>query len=354
MRFSVTIYSHILDLYDLTDGKHLHTLQHLHTFGLRAQCANVYTASSVEQLQEITQFLAHKPYLVLGEGSNTVFVQDYPYSIVRNTIRGVVHTEDEQNHYLSVGAGENWHALVIYCMQKGIGGFENLALIPGTVGAAPIQNIGAYGVEINRFISSVDFINTQTNTLQSIQGKDCKFAYRDSLFKRQTLNSRIITHVHFRLPKQYELVLNYGPLHALGDCKAIDVFNAVIKVREEKLPSVKQFGNAGSFFKNPVISFAHFQSLSEQYQDMPSYIVSETERKVPAAWLIDHLGFKGKVLGDISCHSKQPLVLVNLGDGKGQDLLQLARNIKSRVYEVFGIELENEVRLIGKQGLIIL
>lgn len=339
----------------------LPTLTHLHTFALPASCKNIKTFSSLESLINILDSLDNTPYIVLGEGSNTVFTQDYAASVLLNKMLGIIKSEDKNNFYLSVGAGENWHKLVSYCMAKNIGGFENLALIPGTVGAAPIQNIGAYGVEVERFITSVEFLDTASLTLKVLDHSECEFAYRDSIFKRQSLNRRIITKVNFRLAKKYPLEISYGPLASLESPTAQSVYEQVIKTRKDKLPSVSELGNAGSFFKNPVIDQSLFSQLQKHYPHMPFYMLpsevgtnDKQHVKIPAAWLIDTLGFKGSRQGNIGCHVHQALVLVNLGGGVGDDLLILARKIRDEVYAKFGIYLENEVRLMGEQGLITL
>lgn len=317
------------------------------------------TAESVNSLKDAVDALGDKSFLVMGEGSNTVFVDDYSSAILLNKIKGIECSEDHQAHYLCVGAGENWHQLVVFCMANNIGGFENLALIPGTVGASPIQNIGAYGVEIEKFIEKVEFLDTRTGELAYFTHNKCEFAYRDSVFKRQALNARIITRVFFTLPKQYLLETSYGPLaglHEIAEPTAKDVYETVIAVRQSKLPNPDELGNAGSFFKNPVISKEHFDKISATNAEsvIPHFEAGEAQVKVPAAWLIDQLGFKGKRYGDIGCHVNQPLVLVNYGQGKGSDLLRLARDIKQSVQAHFDITLENEVRLVGKGGLIVL
>jgi len=336
----------------------LDSLKSLHTFALAADCSQVKTINSVDSLIRCLKAFkgdsCANNYLVLGEGSNTVFVDDYPYLVLLNRIRGIELSENTKEYYMSVGAGENWHQLVKFCVEKNIGGFENLALIPGTVGAAPIQNIGAYGVEIEQFIDKVEFLDTTTLSIHSLTKQECEFAYRDSVFKRQSLNSRIITRVFFRLPKQHQLTTNYGPLAKLLSPSISEIYKAVINIRQSKLPNVNILGNAGSFFKNPLVTKAHFSSLQNKYSDMVSYPADKEHVKVPAAWLIDKLGFKGKQIGDIACHINQPLVLVNLGKGKGSDLLALAREIRNSVQKEFDITLENEVRLMGNQGLIAL
>jgi len=340
----------------------LYSLKHLHTFALPASCNAVSTFNSVESLKKIVSSLDNTSYIVLGEGSNTVFTQDYSAHVLLNKLLGIVKTEDQNNYYLSVGAGENWHSLVMFCMKNNIGGFENLALIPGSVGAAPIQNIGAYGVEVERFITSVEFLDTNKLSLDQLGHDECQFAYRDSVFKRQDLNERIITKVNFTLPKVYSLETSYGPLASIQNPTAHSIYHQVMNTRNEKLPNVNELGNAGSFFKNPVISMSDFSILQNKYPKIPFYKQankaheddSELAIKIPAAWLIDQLGFKGSRQGNIGCHVHQALVLVNLGGGKGTDLLILARKIRDSVRDKFGITLENEVRLMGEKGLITL
>ncbi len=289
---------------------------------------------------------------MLGDGSNTVFVEDIKTPILLNKIKGVEYSKHNDLHKLRVGAGENWHQLVTKCICQEINGFENLALIPGSVGAAPIQNIGAYGIEIKKFISSVEFYDTLKNEVQHFTNEECRFGYRDSIFKHQKRNHRIITHVNFTLPNHYELVTSYAPLDRISSPTARSIYDTVINVRKEKLPDPSQFGNAGSFFKNPVISRSLFESIQKIYPNIPHYTAASDKVKVPAAWLIDTLGFKGKQYGNVACHHKQPLVLINLGDAKGGDLVAFAKIIKQSVIDNFGIYLENEVQIIGRQGLI--
>lgn len=293
-----------------------------------------------------------KRIIVLGGGSNTVFIEDFPSLVLINKIKGIDVQETGENYKLRVGAGENWHSLVSYCIEENMGGFENLALIPGTVGAAPIQNIGAYGIEIERFIETVEFYDTISGTFECFSNKECQFAYRDSIFKTQKTNHRIITHVNFILPKSYTFETSYGPLRELKVVNAKTIFQHVIKIRQSKLPDPNILGNAGSFFKNPIVSVSQLRDIQKQYKDIPFYRLSDELVKIPAAWLIDTLQFKGKRLGDIECYIRQPLVLVNHGNGTGADLLALAREIKDTVLIQFGILLENEVRLIGANGIV--
>jgi UDP-N-acetylmuramate dehydrogenase len=332
----------------------LTTLKHSHTFGFNASCANIHYIDSLSSLKAHYQFDVRPPEYILGEGSNTVFVEDFDGDIVLNRLKGRVHNENELYHFLSVGSGENWHDLVSWTLANEIYGFENLALIPGTVGAAPIQNIGAYGVEVEKFIDSVEYLDLTDKTIKLINNESCQFGYRDSIFKHELFGRCFITSVNFTLPKKHTVNATYAPLDKLINPSSIDVFNKVIEVRKSKLPNPKIQGNAGSFFKNPVISREKLHSLLATHSKIPYFEINESEVKVPAAWLIDQLGFKGKEYRGVRCHDNQPLVLVNLGDGDGEGLLMLAKEIIHTTKQAFGIDLENEVRLVGRQGLVTL
>lgn len=327
------------------------SLSSLHTFGLTNSCRNLTHLTDVEQVEQVLLSDPDK-HFIIGGGSNCVFVEDFDGTIVKNDIRGRIASVGDSHVNLEVGAGENWHQLVVWCLDNGIYGLENLALIPGTVGAAPIQNIGAYGVEIASFIDYVAFYDFETRQLQRLRKEDCQFGYRESIFKRQLDGKMIIVEVGLCLPRVWQGVSHYGELAAMTNPSAKDIFNKVVEIRQAKLPDPEKLGNAGSFFKNPVISIGHYQELQEQWPEIPHYPVSEEQVKVPAAWLIDQLGFKGKTRNGIRCHPTQSLVLTNLGMGKGEDLLGLAREIRDSVQHSFAIELENEVRLVGKGGLI--
>ncbi len=307
-----------------------------------------------EDLQAQFNELNNAAFYILGEGSNTVFLEDYQGTVIKPAFMGIDLEYTETHYRLKVGAGENWHQLVLWCMQHQIYGLENLALIPGTVGAAPIQNIGAYGVEIEQFIYQVDYYDLSEQSHKSLDSQGCEFAYRDSVFKKRLADKVVITSVTFAVPKNWQAVVHYGELKELFELSAIDIFNKVVEVRQSKLPDPAKIGNAGSFFKNPIVSKDLFGKLQQTWPSIPSYPVDTDKVKIPAAWLIDQLGFKGKKIGGIGCHPKQALVLTNDGSGTGEQLLQLARTIKSAVLSEFSIVLENEVRLIGKNGPVIL
>jgi UDP-N-acetylmuramate dehydrogenase len=327
-------------------------LKKLHTFGFDNQASSLIEINDREQIVSTFAGLKGKHYYLLGEGSNSVFLEDYLGTVILNRLKGIKQHQDETYFYLEVASGELWHDLVVSSMSMGIFGFENLALIPGTVGAAPIQNIGAYGVEIERFIDSVEYFDIDSNAFVVIQGADCQFGYRDSIFKNALFEKAIITQVNFKLPKKYSVEQSYAPLSQLVEPSPSDIFNEVVQLRMDKLPNPKILGNAGSFFKNPIVTTEHLESIQALYKSVPYFKISTGNVKIPAAWLIDQLGYKGKSCLGVSCHEKQALVLVNQGNGSGKGLLMLARKIKADVKQTFFIELENEVRLIGQNGLV--
>ena len=306
--------------------------------------------SSIEELKPIVHSLQGSPYLVLGDGSNTIFLEDYEGSILKIGIKGILSKETPSHFILKVGAGENWHQFVSWCVNNKIYGLENLALIPGKVGAAPIQNIGAYGVEIEKYIESVNYLDLSDMKTKTLDKNSCLFGYRNSIFKSELAGKVIISQVVFSLPKQWQGECHYGELSGLTNPSPNEVFNKVIEIRRSKLPNPEKIGNAGSFFKNPIIDLYHHNQLKLTWPAIPSYPVDAKRVKVPAAWLIDQLGFKGKKIGGIGCHPNHALVLTNDGTGTGEQLLQLARAIKEAVQSEFSIVLANEVRLIGKSG----
>jgi UDP-N-acetylmuramate dehydrogenase len=326
------------------------SLKSHHTFSLQAECQSIVEFNSADAF--LSAYNKADVAYILGEGSNTLFLEDYQGTVFINRIAGINHFDTESHHHISVGAGESWHEFVTLCMHNGWYGLENLALIPGSVGACPIQNIGAYGIEVGKFINSVEAVLLSTGEKIIIKGVECNFAYRDSIFKNELANKVLITQVNFVLPKVYSLETCYGELSKLTAPTAQHIFNAVIEIRKSKLPDPVEFGNAGSFFKNPVISTSHFETLKSTYGNIPGFRVSSDETKVPAAWLIDQAGFKGKVLNQVRCHPTQPLVLTNLGNAKGKDVITLAQAIVRDVSEKFKIQLEPEVRLVGAKGVI--
>lgn len=335
-------------------GLCVYSLAPHHSFGLPSLASGFMSINTPVDLKAQLGELDDVTFYILGEGSNTIFLENYQGTIIKPAFMGIDLKHTDTYFLLKVGASENWHHLVLWCMQHNIDGFENLALIPGTVGAAPIQNIGAYGVEIEKFIHHVEYYDLNTDRHLSIDSTDCEFTYRSSVFKKRLSDNVIITSVTFGIPKDWRPITNYGELKGLLKPSAMDIFNKVVDVRIQKLPDPAKIGNAGSFFKNPIITLKQYNRLQQLWPSIPSYAFDNVNVKIPAAWLIDQLGFKGKKIGGIGCHPHQALVLTNDGSGTGEQLLQLARAIKASVLREFTIELENEVRLIGKKGPIVL
>lgn len=332
----------------------MYSLAPLHSFGFPSFSQAFLSVALPVDLQVQLADLEISQIYFLGEGSNTVFIENYEGTVIKPAFMGIGLEQTDTHYLLKVGAGENWHQLVLWCMSHQIFGLENLALIPGSVGAAPIQNIGAYGVEIEQFIDHVEYYDLNEKSHKSMSLEECEFGYRDSVFKQHLTGQAVITSVTLTIAKSWNAVTHYGELKQLSAPSALDIFNKVVAVRQSKLPDPSKIGNAGSFFKNPMVSKDFFDQLQQSCRTIPSYLVDAETVKVPAAWLIDQLGFKGKKIGGIGCHPNHALVLTNDGTGTGEQLLLLARDIKEAVLSEFSITLENEVRLIGKNGPIAL
>ncbi len=330
-------------------------LQTLNTFGLPARARWFCTVDCLDTLQQALQFAQAQalPVLVLGGGSNVLLREDFPGLVLHMQLRGLQVLEDDGDTVrVQVACGENWHGFVSTCLARGWHGLENLALIPGSVGAAPIQNIGAYGVEAGERIESVQVFNRVTSAVEQIAAADCGFGYRDSVFKRQYRDSRIILQVVFRLQRSATVNLSYSALaQALAEQQAVTpqaVFDAVCRIRRSRLPDPSELGNAGSFFKNPVIPAALHRALQQRFGDVPGHAVAGAEPliKLPAAWLIERAGWKGRRLGQAGVYEKQALVLVNHGGARAQDVVDLAQAIMANVRQQFGIVLEPEVQWV--------
>jgi len=323
------------------------------TFGIDVKADYFVEYSSIEELQEVltSEIVTNQPFLHIGGGSNLLFLKDYSGVILHSALKSIEKIREDDNHvYLQVGSGVIWDDLVAYCVSNDWGGVENLSLIPGEVGAAAVQNIGAYGVEIQDVISEVNAIAKETATVRSFTVEECCYGYRSSVFKSDLKGKYIITSVLFRLDKKPHFKLSYQHLEEEvlknGDVNLQTIRQTIIAVRESKLPDTKILGNAGSFFMNPVISKEHFVALQEKHPNIPHYTVSETEEKVPAGWLIDQCGWKGKQIGRAGVHDKQALVLVNMGGATGAEIVHLAEQIQKSVQVTFGIELTPEVNYI--------
>lgn len=331
------------------------SLKSFNTFGINVQAEFLAEITSTEQLLQVLSLseLASSPKLVLGEGSNILFTENFPGLVLKMEIPGIRKiSEDEEHVCLEVGAGENWHQLVMYCLEQGYAGLENLSLIPGTVGAAPLQNIGAYGVELEQVFSELTALHIQNKTLHKFDAKACQFAYRESIFKTQLRNQYIITSVVLRLFKKPRLNIDYAPLQKLLENTQKDNLNiktisdAVIKIRREKLPDPKVIGNAGSFFKNPVITAEQFQDFIRNFPTAPYYNTPDKNQyKIPAAWLIENCGWKGQRKGNAGVHEQHALVLVNYGEESGKTIHELSQAIKASVKEKFNLDLFTEVNI---------
>ncbi|WP_373776989.1 UDP-N-acetylmuramate dehydrogenase [Glaesserella sp.] len=330
------------------------TLTPFHTFHLPAKAQQIIVFDTQEQLLAEWQkaYQAEQPVLLLGQGSNVLFLEDFDGTVLVNQLKGITQREDQQFHYLHIAGGENWHELVQWTLAQGMGGLENLALIPGVVGSAPIQNIGAYGVEFERVCDYVDVLNLKNGEILRLTKQACRFGYRESIFKQQYRDHYAIVAVGIKLAKAWQPVLNYGSLAQFDPQKVTptEVFDEVCAVRRSKLPNPDEVGNAGSFFKNPVVDFEKFQQIQTACPTIPSYPQADGSVKVPAGWLIDQANLKGYQIGGAAVHTKQALVLINKENATGADVLALAREVRRRVREQFSIELHPEVRFIGKYG----
>ncbi len=331
-------------------------LSQRHTFGIASQCRMLHEFSSVQQLLEL--YPRYSPCYVMGEGSNTVFIEDFDGQVLINKITGITAThtqiDGQSGMLLTVGAGENWHELVQYTVNQGWGGLENLALIPGSVGAAPIQNIGAYGLEVGERILEVEVVDVSNGEVFRLNKDDCEFGYRDSIFKREQARSWVVVSVQFWLPEDIAPIASYAELAAMTNPDATAIYHQVIAIRQRRLPDPKLLGNAGSFFKNPTINRSDYHRLKAAYPGVPGFEVGDDAIKVPAAWLIDNAGLKGACIDGVCSYQHQPLVLVNQSGATGTAVLALAQKIIATVKQQFGITLTPEVRLIGKQGRITL
>lgn len=331
-------------------------LKPFNTFGIEAQANYFAQIHSKHELQELLseKSMRNLDKIILGQGSNLLFTRDYPGLVIQNVIKGIeVLSEDNKHIYLQVGAGENWHELVLYCIQHNYYGIENLSLIPGTVGAAPIQNIGAYGVELKDVFFQLEAMNLEDGSIRSFKNEECRFAYRDSVFKQEYKNKYAILSVILRLNKKPVFHVEYGNLKQILDEMNVEhlsikaVSDAVIHVRRSKLPDPKQLGNAGSFFKNPIIQQSQFKELQMTHPSIPHFLTEKAELiKVPAGWLIEQCGWKGKRFGNVGVYDKQALILVNYGNGRGSEIKELAANIQASVQKEFGIQLDPEVNFI--------
>jgi len=331
------------------------SLRALNTFGVEARAAFFASVTDVRVLQDVLADprVADLPRLILGGGSNILFTRDFDGLVVRIDIPGYARLGDDGNRWLvRVGAGESWHGTVGRLLDDGLHGLENLALIPGFVGGAPIQNIGAYGLELAERLQDVEVFDPATGALDSLDVAACRFGYRDSVFKRERAGERIVVGVTLALPKHWTAIAGYADveneLKARGVVRpaARDVFDAVVAIRRRKLPDPRQIGNAGSFFKNPVVPRAQRDELIERFPSLVSYDIGGGRFKLAAGWLIEACGLKGAVRGRAGIYPRQALVLVNLGGATGGEILALAHEVQDAVRTRFGIELDPEPNIV--------
>lgn len=341
----------------MKDIKDYSLLAH-NTFGIKAYCRRFLEYSSVEEAQKIVGMLSSDdlPILIVGGGSNLLLTGDYPATVVHSGIKGIrlletTSTTDSGNVYLECGSGEVFDDVVAYCVEHGYYGAENLSIIPGEVGASAVQNIGAYGVEAKDIIYKVEAVEIATGKVVSFDNADCEYSYRQSKFKHEWRDKYLVTHVVYRLSKTYAPDLNYGNIRSSLEAKGIVIPTAqqlrevIIEIRNAKLPDPKQQGNAGSFFMNPIVEREKYESLAALYPNMPHYNIDANHEKIPAGWMIDQCGWKGKSLGKAGVHDKQALVLVNRGGAKGKDIIRLCQAIQHDVLLKFGVEILPEVNI---------
>lgn len=334
--------------------QHNISLKEYNTFGIDVNASHFVSVEAVSDLISIIKRNDYPEKLILGGGSNMLLTKDVKALVIHINLKGrTIISENDSHVYIKVEAGENWHEFVLWCIDQDYGGLENMSLIPGNVGTSPIQNIGAYGVELKDHFISCEALNIETLETETFTKKDCLFGYRNSIFKQDAKGKYIITSVVFQLTKKdHVLQTNYGAIQSQLEQMKIqsptikDISKAVIAIRESKLPNPKEIGNSGSFFKNPVISNKAFKKLQQNFPDAPCYIISDKEVKVPAGWLIEKAGFKGKTFGNYGVHKNQALVLVNYGGAKGEDILALSKLIQNTIYRIFGISIEAEVNIL--------
>ncbi len=330
------------------------SLKAYNTFGIDVKANFFIEVNSLLQLQKVLQLSSYPKKFVLSGGSNMLLTKDIDALIMHINLKGItLFEENEDTATIKVMAGENWHELVLWSLSQGYGGIENLSLIPGNTGTAPIQNIGAYGVELKDVFVSCEAMHIETQELKEFTKEDCKFGYRDSIFKNEIKGQYIITSVKLKLTKRnHILYTSYGAIEEDLKSNAIvhptikDISNAVIRIRKSKLPDPKEIGNSGSFFKNPIVSKKTFNSFIKKNPNAPFYKMDNNTYKIPAGWLIEQCNFKGKRFGDAGVHKKQALVLVNYGNASGEEILSLATKIQDAVLNTYGITIESEVNII--------
>lgn len=332
----------------------MHSLKNHNTFAIDVQTPNLICINNFEELKNALPSLQNTSFLTLGGGSNVLFTKNLDIPVIHINTKGIQIVQQDENYvYVEVQAGEIWHEFVLWTLQNNFGGIENLSLIPGRVGASPIQNIGAYGVEIKDVFYSCVAIDKKTLQTRNFSLDDCKFGYRESIFKNEEKDRYIILSVTYKLTrKNHQLKTNYGDINQELTKRNIenptikDISEAIIAIRSSKLPDPRQLGNGGSFFKNPIISTSLFGELQNNFPEVPFYQISDNEVKIPAGWLIEKAGFKGYRVGDAGVHQKQALVLVNYGNATGEQIVNLSKEIQHKILEMFNISIEPEINIL--------
>ncbi|MCC3705621.1 UDP-N-acetylmuramate dehydrogenase [Rouxiella badensis] len=335
-------------------SSHDTSLKNLNTFAIDAQASQIITATRSEHLTEAWHLAQknHQPLLLLGEGSNVLFLENFAGIVAVNRLKGIDITQTDSEWLLHVGAGENWHQLVCHTLENNIAGLENLALIPGCVGSAPIQNIGAYGIELQSLCNYVDVLNLESGEVMRLSAIDCLFGYRESIFKHSYRDGYAIIAVGLRLQKDWQPKLTYGDLTRMDPTTVTpqQIFESVCAMRRSKLPDPAKTGNAGSFYKNPIVDAKRVNALLAEYPNMPVYPQHDGNVKLAAGWLVENAGLKGFNIGGAAVHQQQALVLINQHNATSADVLALASYVRDTVAEKFSVWLEPEVRFISAQG----
>ncbi|WP_395050091.1 UDP-N-acetylmuramate dehydrogenase [Flavobacterium sp.] len=330
------------------------SLKNYNTFGIEAKARQYVAVHNVAELRAVLEQNKSRKKFVLGGGSNMLLTKDIDALVIHIDLKGrKIIKENDDFAWVESQAGENWHEFVIWTIDQNFGGLENMSLIPGNVGTTPVQNIGAYGTEIKDTFDSCEAMTIENQIMKTFTKAECHFGYRESVFKNDAKDQYIITSVVFKLSKRnHNINTSYGDITAeLAKNNVVtptlkDVSNAVIAIRQSKLPDPKELGNSGSFFKNPILLKTDFEKIHQQFPEMKFYEVSETEVKVPAGWLIEQAGFKGKRFGDAGIHKNQALVLVNYGNATGKEILDVSKTIQETIFKTFGIHIEAEVNVI--------
>lgn len=330
------------------------SLKSYNTFGIEAQAKQFVAVHSIADLKTVLEQHSNEKKFVLGGGSNMLLTKDIDALVIHIDLKGKKIIKEDTNFvWVESQAGENWHEFVLWTIDQNFGGLENMSLIPGNVGTTPVQNIGAYGTEIKDTFVSCKAMKISNQEIKTFLKNDCHFGYRESIFKNEVKDQYIITSVVFKLTKvNHKINISYGDISSelannhIANPTLKDVSNAVIAIRQSKLPDPKELGNSGSFFKNPILLKIDFEKIHQQFPEMKYYEVSETEVKVPAGWLIEQAGFKGKRFGDAGIHKNQALVLVNYGNATGQEILTVSKIIQETIFKTFGIHIEAEVNVI--------